>query len=66
MKHGANAVIVGRKADRLNAAAKSLEEAAANGTKCLAAPGDVRKFEDLKAAVQKVRSAIESERFCFD
>ena len=55
MKHGANAVIIGRKADRLKAAAESLEASAGNGTKCLAAPGDVRKFDDLKAAVQKVR-----------
>jgi peroxisomal 2,4-dienoyl-CoA reductase len=54
MKHGANAAIVGRKADRLNAAAKELEQSAGNGTKCIATPGDVRKFDDLKAAVQKV------------
>lgn len=57
MKHGANAAIVGRKADRLNAAAKSLEQSAGNGTKCIATPGDVRKYDDLKAAVQKVRPA---------
>lgn len=54
MKHGCNAAIFGRKADRLTAAAKSLEEGAGNGTKCIATPGDVRKFDDLKAAVQKV------------
>jgi peroxisomal 2,4-dienoyl-CoA reductase len=54
MKHGANAAIVGRKFDRLNAAAKELEQGAGNGTKCIATPGDVRKIDDLKAAVQKV------------
>ncbi|UZJ57510.1 hypothetical protein CBS101457_006830 [Exobasidium rhododendri] len=53
MKHGAHAAIVGRKADRLTAAAKSLEEGARNGTRCIATPGDVRKFEDLQAAVKK-------------
>lgn len=55
MKHGANAAIVGRKFDRLDAAAKELEQGAGNGAKCIATPGDVRKIDDLKAAVQKVR-----------
>ncbi|KAK0555049.1 peroxisomal 2 4-dienoyl-CoA reductase sps19 [Tilletia horrida] len=52
MKHGANAAIVGRKADRLNAAAQELEKTVP-GQKCIATPGDVRKVEDLVAAVKK-------------
>lgn len=57
MRHGANTTIVGRKAERLAAAAQELERAAGNGTKCLAAPGDVRQFETLVDAVNKVRRA---------
>lgn len=53
MRHGANAAIMGRKADRLNGAATQLAKDANNGTRCIATPGDVRKFDDLKAAVQK-------------
>ncbi|KAK0534483.1 peroxisomal 2 4-dienoyl-CoA reductase sps19 [Tilletia horrida] len=52
MKHGADAAIVGRKADRLTAAAKELEKTVP-GRKCIATPGDVRKFDDLVAAVKK-------------
>ncbi|CEH16273.1 Reductases with broad range of substrate specificities [Ceraceosorus bombacis] len=47
MKHGCNAAIIGRKADRLNAASKELEKEAGNGTKCIATPRDVRKIEDM-------------------
>lgn len=56
MKHGAQAAIMGRKADRLQAAAEKLATDAGNGTRCIATPGDVRKFDDVKAAVQKVRA----------
>jgi peroxisomal 2,4-dienoyl-CoA reductase len=56
MKHGCNAAIVGRNADRLGAAAASMTKEAGNGTKCIATPGDVRKYEDLQAAVKKVMS----------
>ncbi|KAE8216581.1 hypothetical protein CF327_g279 [Tilletia walkeri] len=52
MRHGADAAIVGRKADRLSAAAKDLEKAVP-GRKCIATPGDVRKVDDLAAAVKK-------------
>lgn len=55
MKHGANAAIVGRKVERLTAAAKQQEKDAGNGTRCIATPGDVRKYADLEAAVAKVR-----------
>jgi len=61
MKHGCNAAIVGRKADRLAEAAKELEAGAGNGTKCIATPGDVRKFEDLQAAVKKVSERVGGE-----
>lgn len=54
MQHGAQAAIMGRKADRLNKAAETLMSEAGNGTKCIATPGDVRKFDDLKEAVKKV------------
>lgn len=58
MRHGAQAAIMGRKADRLTAAAERLAKDAGNGTKCIATPGDVRKFEDVKAAVQKTMEAF--------
>ena len=51
MRHGASAAIFGRKADKLKASAEWLEKDANNGTKCIITPGDVRKPEDLKAAV---------------
>lgn len=56
MSFGANAVILGRKADRLAAASKSLSEA--TGQKCLPCPADVREPEQLKAAVQKTLDAF--------
>ena len=51
MRHGADAVIVGRKLDRLTQAAKELSEA--TGRTCLPAQGDVRDPKTLQAAVQK-------------
>ncbi|KAF7304379.1 hypothetical protein HMN09_00839900 [Mycena chlorophos] len=49
MKHGASAAIVGRKLDRLQAAAKELT--AATGQKCLPCQGDVRQPKTLHDAV---------------
>jgi peroxisomal 2,4-dienoyl-CoA reductase len=51
MAHGARAAIVGRKADRLEAAAKELAEA--TGRECLACPADVRKPEEVEGAIAK-------------
>lgn len=51
MAHGARAVILGRKADRLEAAAKELTEA--TGRECLACPTDVRKPEEIEAALDR-------------
>ncbi|CAE6443592.1 unnamed protein product [Rhizoctonia solani] len=49
MKHGANATIVGRKIDRVTAAAKELSSL--TGRKCIPAQADVRFPEQLRAAV---------------
>jgi len=49
MLHGANAVIFARKKERLEAAAKELEEQ--TGRKCLAVTGDVRDAKSVEAAV---------------
>lgn len=49
LAHGAKAAIVGRKADRLEAAAKELSEA--TGSECLAVPGDVRDPKLVEAAL---------------
>ena len=49
MAHGANAVIVGRKADRLEATARELSEE--TGRECLAAPADVRDPKAVEAAL---------------
>ncbi|CAD6958288.1 unnamed protein product, partial [Tilletia laevis] len=57
MRHGADAAIVGRKADRLQASAKELEKTVP-GRKCIATPGDVRKFDDLVAAVKQTVEAF--------
>lgn len=62
MRHGAATVILGRKADRLAAAAKELEQEAGNGTRCLPAPADVRQFDTLVQAVKKVRLLSSSRR----
>lgn len=51
MAHGAEAVIVGRKADRLAAAAEELTRL--TGRKCLAAPADVRDPAQVASAVDK-------------
>ncbi|KZT68480.1 NAD(P)-binding protein [Daedalea quercina L-15889] len=51
MRHGANATVVGRKLDRLNASAVELSKA--TGRQCLAAQADVRDPEQLKGAVAK-------------
>lgn len=49
LAHGAEAAIVGRKADRLDAAAKELSEA--TGRACLAVPADVRDPKLVEAAL---------------
>ena len=49
MAHGAKVAIMGRKADRLEAAADEL--AAATGSECLATPGDVRDPKNVEAAL---------------
>ena len=49
MQHGAHAAIVGRKADRLEAAATELADA--TGRQCLAAPADVRDPQTVERAV---------------
>ena len=51
MRFGAKAAIVGRKADRLQQAAASLERA--TGSEALAAPADVRKYDTLQNAVKQ-------------
>ncbi|KAH7867902.1 hypothetical protein F5879DRAFT_222186 [Lentinula edodes] len=51
MRHGADAVIVGRKLDRLTQAAKELSEA--TGRTCIPAQADVRQPNMLKDAVKK-------------
>jgi len=51
MRHGVDAVIVGRNAERLAAAAKELENA--TGRRCLAAPADVRHPKQLQDAVAR-------------
>jgi len=49
MKHGANAAIVGRKLERLEAASKEL--ASGSGRECLAVAADVRKPPEIEAAL---------------
>lgn len=49
MRFGAKAAIVGRKADRLSAAAKSLSEA--TGSEAIALSGDVRDFDTMQRIV---------------
>ncbi|KIM23457.1 hypothetical protein M408DRAFT_77560 [Serendipita vermifera MAFF 305830] len=51
MKLGAHATIIGRNAERLEAAAKELSDA--SGKTCFALSGDVRKPADLDAAAKK-------------
>ncbi len=49
LAHGAQAAIMGRKADRLEAAARELSEG--TGRACLATPGDVRDPKQVEAAL---------------
>ncbi|KAG6853835.1 hypothetical protein C0991_000949 [Blastosporella zonata] len=56
MRHGANAVIVGRKLDRLTQTAKELSEA--TGNKCIPAQADVRDPKTLQEAVRKTIEAF--------
>lgn len=51
MRHGCNAAIVGRKADRLAKASEALSKD--TGAKCIPTPADVREPAQLQAAVQK-------------
>ncbi|KAF5375963.1 hypothetical protein D9757_008845 [Collybiopsis confluens] len=51
MRHGADAVIVGRKLDRLTQSARELSEK--TGQTCIPAQADVRKPEQLQEAVAK-------------
>lgn len=51
LAHGARAAIVGRKADRLEAAAKELSER--TGRECIACPADVRRPEEVEAALDR-------------
>lgn len=51
MAHGARAAIVGRKLDRLNAAAKELS--GLTGRDCLATPADVREPPKVEAALEE-------------
>jgi len=51
MRHGADAVIVGRKRERLEQAAKELSRA--TGRRCVAAQADVRNPQSLQDAVTK-------------
>ena len=50
LAHGAKAAIVGRKADRLEAAAKELSEATAS--ECIATPADVRDPKLVEEALE--------------
>ena len=50
MAHGADAAIMGRKADRLATAAQVLSTE--TGGSCIATPGDVREPEKVEAALQ--------------
>jgi 2,4-dienoyl-CoA reductase [(3E)-enoyl-CoA-producing], peroxisomal len=56
LAHGARAVIVGRKADRLTAAAAELEKD--TGQTCLATPADVRDPAAIGAAVDRAVSEL--------
>ncbi|KAF9062383.1 2,4-dienoyl-CoA reductase [Rhodocollybia butyracea] len=51
MRHGANAVIIGRNLDRLTASAKDLSNK--TGTTCIPAQADVRSPQSLQDAVKK-------------
>lgn len=49
--HGASAVILGRRADVIKAAAETLQRE--SGSRCLGIAGDVRSQESLKSAVEE-------------
>ncbi|GJJ08960.1 hypothetical protein Clacol_003180 [Clathrus columnatus] len=51
MQHGANAIIIGRNLERLEASASELSSS--TGKKCIAAQADVRQPQQLKEASQK-------------
>lgn len=51
LEHGAKVAIVGRNAERLEASAKELSES--TGSVCIATPADVRKPEQIEAAVDR-------------
>jgi peroxisomal 2,4-dienoyl-CoA reductase len=51
MQHGCDAVIIGRRKDVLEAAAKELE--ASTGQRCLAIPSDVRDIDKMAAAAKQ-------------
>ncbi len=58
MEHGASAVIVGRKADRLQAAAEELSRV--TGGRCIAKPADVRDAAQIGEAADAAVSAFGS------
>jgi peroxisomal 2,4-dienoyl-CoA reductase len=51
LAHGARAAIVGRKAERLEVAAKELSEE--TGRECIACPADVRNPQEVEAAIER-------------
>ncbi|MGF1468415.1 MAG: SDR family oxidoreductase [Sandaracinaceae bacterium] len=55
MAHGADAAIVGRNAERLEAAAKELSDQ--TGRRCLATPADVREPPAVEAAIERTLDA---------
>ncbi|KAH7106328.1 2,4-dienoyl-CoA reductase [Auriculariales sp. MPI-PUGE-AT-0066] len=62
MRHGANAVIVGRNAERLAQTAAELE--AATGQRCIPAPADVRKLASLNEAAKLTIDTFGKIDFC--
>ncbi len=65
MMHGANAVIVGRKQNKLDESCKWLEEqckAQGVDSKVIGVSADVRKPEELKKAAQKVSRGSQRSR----
>ena len=56
MKHGADAVIVGRNAERLETASKEMEKL--SGRRCIPAPAVVRKPAQLKEVVEKTIATL--------
>ena len=56
LKHGADAIIVGRNAERLETASKETEKI--SGRLCVPAPADVRKPAQLKEVVEKTIATL--------